>query len=78
MSTGEITSWTGTMADVGPLYPFVGSEFLLFLVGLVFWIGWHIWQLRMEKSNYQGDSETLKQNNNMDKALRGESVLRPM
>jgi hypothetical protein len=78
MSTGDIVDWTGTMADVGPLYPFVGSEYLLFLVGMAFWIGWHIWQFRMENSNYQDDSETLKQNNNMDKALRGESVLRPM
>jgi len=32
----------------------------------------------MENANYRDDSETLRQNNNMDKALRGERVLRPL
>jgi hypothetical protein len=78
MSTGNIVDWTGNMADIGPLYPFVGSEGLLFVLGMAFWIGWHVWQIRMENANYRDDSETLRQNNNMDKALRGERVLRPL
>lgn len=78
MSTGTFDSWTGNMLDIGPLYPFVGSEMLLVIVGLVFWIGWHFWQARMEAANYADDMETLKKGDNMAKALRGEKVLRSM
>jgi hypothetical protein len=34
--------------------------------------------MRMENSNYADDLETLKQNGNMNRALRGEAILRPM
>ena len=33
MSTGNVESWSGNMAEIGPLYPFVGAEFALFVVG---------------------------------------------
>lgn len=52
MSTG-IENWTGNMLDIGPLYPFVGSEGLLVIVGVVVWIGWHIWQVRFESQSYE-------------------------
>ena len=78
MTTGNFTDWTGNMLDIGPLYPFVGSEGLLTIVAVVIWIGWHIWQFRMENSNFEDDLKTLKLNDNMSKALKGERILRPM
>jgi hypothetical protein len=78
MSTGNIENWTGDMLAIGPLYPFVGIETLLVIVCFVLWIVWHIWQSRMESSNYNDDMETLKHGDNMAKALRGEKVLRSM
>jgi len=78
MSTGSFENWHGNMLDIGPLYPFVGSEGLLIILGLVFWIGWHIWQHRMESANYKDDMETLRHDDNMNRALRGEKVLRSM
>ena len=78
MSTGSFENWHGDMLAIGPLYPFAGSEMLLCIIALVFWIGWHIWQVRMESSNYNDDMATLKVNDNMAKALRGEKVLRSM
>jgi hypothetical protein len=78
MSTGTFDSWGGNMLEIGPLYPFVGSEMLLVIVGVVFWVGWHIWQARMESANYADDMATLKKDDNMAKALRGEKVLRSM
>lgn len=74
----DIGNWQGNMLDIGPLYPWVGSEVVMVILGLVFWIGWHIWQFRMENSNYEDDLKTLKQNDNMTKALKGEKILRPM
>ena len=78
MSTGNFENWHGTMTDIGPLYPFVGSETILVIIGLIFWIGWHILQWKMESSNYNDDMETLKNPDKMAQALRGEKVLRDM
>ena len=42
MSTNGMTSWAVELKDVGAIYPFQGTEMLLVIVGLAFWIGWHI------------------------------------
>ena len=41
MSTGDVERWSGTIADIGLIYPFVGIEGLLVIVALVLWIAWH-------------------------------------
>jgi hypothetical protein len=78
MTLEEVGSWSGTITDIGPLYPMVGTEGILVIIGVVFWIVWHIWQFRMENANYEDDLKTLKHNDNMTKALRGERILRSM
>ena len=78
MRTGNVENWTGDMLAIGPLYPFVGLEAVLVVVVFVLWIGWHIWQIRMESSNFEDDMKTLQKGDNMSKALRGEKVLRPL
>ena len=61
-----ITSWTGNIADIGPIYPMVGTEGLLVIIGLATWIGWHIIQNKLESKSYEeqikrlGDAESLK------------------
>ena len=61
-----VTSWTGNIADIGPIYPMVGTEGLLFIIGLVTWIIWHIVQTKMENKTYEdeikrfGDTDSLK------------------
>lgn len=50
MSTNGIESWAVDLKDVGAIYPFQGSEMLMVIVGLVFWIGWHIIQMRQESA----------------------------
>ena len=40
-----VTNWIDHLsaAEVqGAIYPYVGSEGILVIVGLVFWIGWHV------------------------------------
>lgn len=46
MSTG-ISSWSSPDA-ITAIYPFVGSEVLLTIAGVAFWIWWHIKQIRDE------------------------------
>jgi predicted negative regulator of RcsB-dependent stress response len=50
--------------------------FVVICVG--FWIGWHLWQVRMESKNYEDDMKVLQHGDNMAKALRGKKVLRSM
>ena len=37
-----VESWGGTIADIGPIYPMVGTEGLLVVIGVVLWIAWHV------------------------------------
>jgi hypothetical protein len=77
-STGTFTNWAGPVGEMGPLYPFVGLEWLFLIICVVMWLGWHIRQMAMENSNYRDDTETLKHEGNMERALKGERILRPM
>jgi len=59
MSTIGYESWAVDLAEVGPVYPFQGAEFLMFLIGLAFWIGWHVIQFRQEKAEFDREVETV-------------------
>ena len=52
-----IESWAGNMAEIGPIYPFVGSEFLLCTIGFALWIVWFVLQGRMESREYTQEIE---------------------
>ena len=69
MNTGKIENWAGNILDIGPLYPFVGTEFVLFLIGLVFWLGWHAMQFRVESRELQDDTKRVGNPDGMKKAL---------
>lgn len=60
MSTNGMTDWAVDLADVAAVYPFQGSEFLMFILGLVFWIGWHILQFRSEKTEVEHEMDADK------------------
>jgi hypothetical protein len=49
MSTNGITSWAVDMKDVAAIYPFQGAEVLMVILGLAFWIGFHVLQIRNEQ-----------------------------
>jgi hypothetical protein len=55
MSTNGMESWAVDLATVGAIYPFQGTEVLLVIVGLIFWIGWHIIQTRQETAELNAD-----------------------
>ena len=71
MATGQIESWGGAITDIGPLYPFVGTEMALWIVGLALWLIWHIWQGRFESRTY-ADDEVKYKGDTLAKAIRGE------
>jgi len=57
MSTNGLTSWAVDLKDVGAIYPFQGSEVLMVIIGLVFWIGFHVLQLRNEAREIRHEME---------------------
>ena len=63
MSTG-IETWKN-LSEIGPIYPFVGAEFVLVVVAVVFWLVWHVVQIGHEKSHHDESKSLfnkLKQN----------------
>lgn len=48
MTTGSFENWSGEIADIGAIYPFEGTETLMWIVGLVLWVAWHYVQLVAE------------------------------
>ena len=61
-----VESWGGTIADIGPIYPMVGAEGLLVVIGVALWIAWHVIQAKRENRDYEdqirkyGSPESLK------------------
>jgi hypothetical protein len=51
------------------MYPFVGWEMVLTLVLLVFWVGWHVLQLRTESREYREDEQKLRNKEVMTRVL---------
>ena len=70
MRTGLVESWGGNPLDMGPIYPFVGAEGLLFVVCVVLWIVYMVWQMRFECSSYREEMETLGQDDNLIQTVR--------
>jgi hypothetical protein len=48
MSTIGLSSWAVDLKDVGAIYPFQGTEVIMVIVGVIFWVGWHVLQMRQE------------------------------
>ena len=61
MSTTPIETWAGAdLSQIGPIYPMVGTEVLLFILGLAFWILFHILQARIEKKEFEDDEAAAR------------------
>jgi hypothetical protein len=70
--TGNFTDWNGNMTDLGPLYPFVGSEGLMVIILLVAWVAWHYLQARMERRTHEQQARELRQGDNLQRAVLAE------
>jgi len=51
MSTG-VESFAN-IDQLGAIYPMAGSEGLLVIIGIVFWIGCHLWRILTEKHEHE-------------------------
>lgn len=78
MTTGNFANWDGNLVDIGPIYPFVGWEGIMVLIGIVFWVGWHVLQIRMENQQLEEDTRRLREGGNLQQAVNSEHTLERM
>ena len=50
MSMTEIGNWAVDLKDVGAIYPMQGMEVIMTVIGVVLWLGWHVWQAQHENA----------------------------
>ncbi len=50
-------TWAVDLADVSAVYPWQGSEVIMVVVAVVFWLLWHVMQLKAEKKEFAEDLE---------------------
>lgn len=61
-----MTTWAVDLANVGPVYPWIGLELIMVLVAVALWILWHIVQIRQENAELEedirlyGDKESIR------------------
>ena len=77
MSTGSFENWAGNILEIGPIYPYVGFEFVLFLAGMAFWIAWQIWQIRQEKRTYNEEKQQFGSAESLRKIVGSEDPKNP-
>ena len=55
-----IETWHTNPADIGPLYPYVGTEMLFCAICVIFFVGFIIWKFKTENQNYIRQSQALR------------------
>lgn len=61
LSTTIVQTWKGAdLSQLGPIYPMVGSEFILWIIGLIFWIGFHFKQASIERKEMAADEAAAR------------------
>lgn len=73
MSTANFANWDGNLLDIGPIYPFVGAEGVMVIIAVIFWIVWHILQIRAENRQLEEEAVNLRKPGNLQKAVEAES-----
>ena len=74
MSTADFQDFTGNMTEIGPMYPFVGWEWLLTLLCFVFWIAWHFWQFRIETREFKKEADNHVSKEVLDRVYKREEA----
>ncbi|WP_317055288.1 MULTISPECIES: hypothetical protein [Roseovarius] len=61
MSTTSVETWAGAdLSQIGPIYPMVGTEMILVIVGVALWLLFHIVQAGIERREMEADEAAAK------------------
>lgn len=72
MATGAVDNWLN-VDSFGAIYPFVGAEGLFVVLGIAFWIGWHLLQIRKEGAEFKKDIDNINRQGGPGKVLEDEA-----
>ena len=72
-----IESWGGTITDIGPMYPMVGTEGVLVIIGVAAWIVWHVIQAKRENREYEEQIEKYGGPESLKRLIAGEDPKHP-
>ena len=74
MSTTAVETWAGAdLSQLGPIYPMVGSEFILFIIGLAFWLLFHFMQMGVEKREFEADEAAARDPDRLKRVFADEA-----
>ena len=75
MSTTQVETWAGAdMSQIGPIYPMVGMEFILFVICVLFWLAFHVMQAGIEKREMEADEEAAKSPERLQRVFAEEAA----
>lgn len=63
------STWAVDLANIGPIYPWQGSELIMVIAAVVVWILWHIFQIREENEEFAEDISKYGSKESIQKAL---------
>lgn len=73
-STTIVETWSGTdISQLGPIYPMVGTEVVLFVLGLAFWLAFHVLQIRIENVELKRDAEAARSETRLTRVFEAEA-----
>jgi hypothetical protein len=76
MSTTIVETWTGAdLSQLGPIYPFVGTEVLLVIIGIAFWLGFHVLQAGVEREEFRKETQAAKTPERIQRVLEREGIV---
>jgi hypothetical protein len=74
MSTTAVETWAGAdLSQIGPIYPMVGFEVILFIAGLAFWLLFHVLQARIEQKEFEKDEELARSPERLSRVFEDEA-----
>ena len=59
LSTGNVETWQGNPLELGPLYPFVGAEAIMFVASLTVFVAFLVWKFKWEQAKYDQQVKDL-------------------
>jgi len=74
MATGNIETWAGTISEIGPAYPFVGTEVYLTIVCAVFVLWFLVKQARMESAGLAEEQQKFGGKESLSKIVGSEDA----
>jgi predicted signal transduction protein with EAL and GGDEF domain len=77
MSTGNIETWAGTISEIGPAYPFVGTEVILTIVCAIFVLWFLVKQAGMESAGLAEELREFGSKESLSKIVESEDPKNP-